>query len=94
MVSRTRSGTRTIRWTAVTAGCIRVELEEPAKAGARRRRGPNDDLVKAAESVLPLVRAFYERLRDGRPVMLLDPTSRRVYAYPYEGFRADLSERS
>ena len=37
---------------------------------------------------------LYERFADKRPVMLYDIQERRVYAFPYKEFRADLSERS
>src|SRR4051812_5713794 len=63
-------------------------------AGAKRKRRPNGDLVEAADSVLPDILMFYKRFRDKRPVMLLDLQSERIYAYPYEQFKADLSERS
>ena len=37
---------------------------------------------------------FYKRFEDKRPVMLLDLQSRKIYAYPYEEFKADLGQRS
>jgi hypothetical protein len=43
---------------------------------------------------LPHILMFYDRFRDKRPVMLLDLPSRKVYAYPYEEFKADLGEKS
>lgn len=54
----------------------------------------NDDLVKAAESFLTQIRMFYRLFEDRRPVMLLELPSLRIYAYPYQEFKADLSERS
>src|SRR3954452_10900860 len=63
-------------------------------ASQRRKRSPNADLVEAAESVLPDILMFYKRFEDKRPVMLLDLPSGRIYAYPYDGFKAGLSERS
>jgi hypothetical protein len=65
-----------------------------AKAKPRFRQGPNDDLVQAAESVLPDILMYYRRFQDKRPVMLLDIQSERIYALPYEEFKADLSEPS
>jgi hypothetical protein len=61
---------------------------------ARRKDSPNDDLVEAAEAVLPHILMFYKRFEAKRPVMLLDLPSGKIYAYPYEQFRADLSEQS
>jgi hypothetical protein len=63
-------------------------------ARVRRRKSPDDDLVQAAESVLPHILMFYERFEGKRPVMLLDLQGRKIYAYPYEEFKADLGRRS
>ena len=63
-------------------------------ARVRRRKSPNDDLVEAAEGVLPHILMFYKRFEGKRPVMLLDLQSRKIYAYPYEEFKADLGQRS
>ena len=63
-------------------------------ARVRRRESPDDDPVQAAESVLPDILMFYRRFREKRPVMLLDLQSRKIYAYPYEEFKADLGQRS
>jgi hypothetical protein len=63
-------------------------------ARVRRKKSPDDDLVQAAESVLPDILMFYKRFREKRPVMLLDLQSRKIYAYPYEEFKSDLGQRS
>ena len=63
-------------------------------ARVRRRKSPDDDLVQGAESVLPDILMFYGRFREKRPVMLLDLQGRKIYAYPYEEFKADLGQRS
>jgi len=68
--------------------------EEPGMTRTRRKKSPNDDLVEAAESVLPDILKFYKQFRDKRPVMLLDLQSERIYAYPYKQFKADLDEQS
>ena len=51
-------------------------------------------MFEAAESSLPNILAVYQQFRDKRPVMLLDLQSERIYAFPYEQFKADLNERS
>src|SRR4051812_2130231 len=61
---------------------------------ARRKDRSNDDLVEAAEAVLPHILMFYKRFEAKRPVMLLDLPSEKIYAYPYQEFKAELSERS
>ena len=58
---------------------------------AKQKKSPNDDLVEAAENFLPHILMFYERFEDKRPVMLLDIQSRKIYAYPYKEFKADLA---
>ena len=63
-------------------------------ARVRRNRSPNDDLVEAAENCLPNILMFYKRFEDKRLVLLLDLQSQKIYAYPYEEFKAELSERS
>ena len=55
-----------------------------------RADSPDDDLVEAAEGVLPHILMFYKRFEGKRPVMLLDLQGRKIYAYPYEEFKADL----
>ena len=60
----------------------------------KRKDSPNDDLVEAAEAVLPHILMFYKRFEAKRPIMLLDLQSGKIYAYPYQEFKADLSERS
>jgi hypothetical protein len=55
---------------------------------------PNDDLVEAAEGQLHNILMFYKLFEDKRPVMLFDLQSQQIFAYPYEEFKATLSERS
>jgi hypothetical protein len=42
----------------------------------------------------PHIHRLYEVFAEKQPVMLYDIQQHRVYAYPYEQYRADLSERS
>ena len=37
---------------------------------------------------------WYNLFADKRPVMLYDVQERKIYAYPYQEFKADLSPRS
>lgn len=37
---------------------------------------------------------LYKRFEDKKPVMLLDLPEQKIYAYPYNDFRSDLSKRS
>ena len=70
------------------------ESDEAVVAKPERKASPNDDLVEAAEDVLPKILMFYRLFEDKRPVMLFDLQSQQILAYPYEEFKATLSERS
>jgi hypothetical protein len=60
----------------------------------KQKDNPIDDLVEVANEHWRDILMAYKRHEDHRPVMLLDLQQRKVYAYPYEGFKADLSQRS
>ena len=70
------------------------EIDEAVVTRPEGENRPNEDLVEAAEEVLPKILMFYKLFEDKRPVMLLDLPSQKIYAYPYEEYRATLSERS
>src|SRR5262245_45667705 len=63
-------------------------------ARAKHRGRRNDDLLEAAESFWPHILWFYKEWEDKRPVMLLDLPSQKIYAYPYQEFKDDLSQWS
>ena len=58
------------------------------------RSRTSDYLLNAAYEQWPHIQMMYRRFEDKRPVILFDIQERRVYAYPYSGFRKDLSKRS
>lgn len=37
---------------------------------------------------------LYEQFADKKPVMLFDMQDNTVYAYPYQGFKAELNQKS
>ena len=37
---------------------------------------------------------LYKRFEDKKPVMLLDIQEQKIYAYPYNDFRSELSKKS
>jgi hypothetical protein len=47
-----------------------------------------------AEDTWPEVLKCYKMHEDKRPVMLLEITENKIYAYPYEGFKSTLSTKS
>jgi hypothetical protein len=63
-------------------------------AGERPKRSPNDDLVEAAQGQLHNILGLYKLFEAKRPVMVFDLQSQKIYAYPYEEYKAALSERS
>jgi hypothetical protein len=70
------------------------EIDEAVVTRPEGEGRPNEDLVEAAEEVLPKILMFYKLFEDKRPIMLLDLQSQKIYAYPYDEYRATLSERS
>ncbi len=37
---------------------------------------------------------LYKKFEDKKPIMLFDMQERRIYAYPYEDFKSDLTKKS
>jgi hypothetical protein len=70
------------------------EMDEGVVRIPERKNRPNDDLVEAAEGVLPQILMFSELFEDKRPVMLFDLQGQQILADPYEEDKATLSERS
>ena len=70
------------------------EMDEGVARIPERKNRPNDDLVEAAEGVLPQILMFSKLFEDKRPVMLFDLQSQQILAYPHEEYKATLSERS
>src|SRR5260370_3550497 len=63
-------------------------------ARGRPKRRPNDDLVEAAEGQLHNILGLYKLFKERRTVMVFDLQSQKIYAYPYDEYKATLSERS
>ena len=60
------------------------------------KRGPanHDPYLDVVYQQWPFIVALYRKYADKNPVMLFDIQEQRVYAYPYDAYRAELSERS
>jgi hypothetical protein len=78
----------------ITAACVWGDLEERAMARLRQKRSSNDDLVEAAEGQLHNILGLYKLFKEKRPVMVFDLQSEKIYAYPYDEYKATLSESS
>src|SRR5262249_46103685 len=72
----------------------RTRKQGSQKPGPEPAARPKHDLDDAAQNFLPHIIMFYKRFEDKRPVMLLDLQSQKIYAYPYQEFKDELSERS
>jgi hypothetical protein len=70
------------------------ESARAARPESPRTNPPNDDLVEAAQNVLPQILMLYKFFQDTRPVMQLDLPDQKIYAYPYKEFKAGLNPRS
>jgi hypothetical protein len=76
----------------------RVRKIEPKPERRRDQSAANvpeaDYLLEAARANWPHVLMMYKLFEAKKPVMLYDLQEKRVYAYPYVEFKAELSERS
>jgi hypothetical protein len=70
------------------------DIDEAVVTRPEGENRPNEDLVEAAEDVLPKILMFYKLFEDKRPIMLFDLQSQKIYAYPHDEYKATLSERS
>jgi hypothetical protein len=57
-------------------------------------RMPDDELWAIVEDHYDQILATYGQFAENKPIILLDIQDDRIYAYPYEGFKADLSPRN
>jgi hypothetical protein len=53
-----------------------------------------DPYWKILRQKWPYIQRLYETFAEKRPIMLYDIEERLIYAYPYEQYRLELSERS
>jgi hypothetical protein len=54
----------------------------------------NDDLINLALEVQESIRGAYRLNEENRPVMLFNVQEEQILAYPFEEYKATLSERS
>ena len=59
-----------------------------------RKDDEGDYLFDALSEYLEHVTAAFSQFEDKRPVMLFDIQEERIYAYPYEDFKSELSATS
>lgn len=61
---------------------------------ARTTTDSDDPYLTMVYEQLDHLRRWYRLFADKQPVMLYDIQEQRIYAYPYQAFKADLSARS
>ena len=61
----------------------------------RKKQQPlTDPYFAVIQEFWPHILMHYQEFEDKKPVMLFDIQEQRLYVYSYEGFKAELSERS
>ena len=56
--------------------------------------GEHDEYLDIAYDQLDNIFMIYRRFEDKRPVMLYDIQEQMIYAYPYNEFKDDMSQKS
>jgi hypothetical protein len=54
----------------------------------------NDPYFKAIQEQWPNIRALYMTFESEKPIILYDIQDKKIYAYPYEEFKAEMSKKS
>lgn len=53
-----------------------------------------DQYFDAVEEQWADILMLYKRFEDKKPIMLLDIQEQKIYAYPYNEFKSDMSKKS
>ena len=54
----------------------------------------SDSYLEAIQEQWPNIRGLYSIYDSERPIILYDIQEKKIYAYPYKGFKAELSKKS
>jgi len=54
----------------------------------------NEQILDVIEEQWSNILKLYKKFEDKKPIMLFDVQEERIYAYPYEEFKLDLSKKS
>ena len=54
----------------------------------------NDPYFEAVQEQWQNIRALYMTYKSKRPIILYDLQEKKIYAYPYKEFKAELSKKS
>jgi hypothetical protein len=74
---------------------VRCAVEAGGMVLQRKQVVPmSDPYFKAIEEHWPNIRALYMTYESKRPIILYDIQEKKIFAYPYKEFKADLSEKS
>lgn len=55
---------------------------------------PEDELWAVVEEHYDMILTAYGQFAEKKPIILLDIQEQRMYAFPYEGFKADMNPRN
>ena len=54
----------------------------------------SDPYLKAIQEQWPYIRALYATYERKKPIILYDIQEKKIYAYPYKDFKAEMSGKS
>jgi hypothetical protein len=54
----------------------------------------SDPYFEAIQEQWPSIRALYKTYAIKKPIILYDIQERKIYAYPYKEFKAEMSDKS
>ena len=54
----------------------------------------SDPYFKAIQEQWPNIRALYMTFESEKPIILYDIQDKKIYAYPYDEFKAEMSKKS
>ena len=76
------------------ANHLRADFAETGAIGARPELSMSDQYYSAIQEQWSNIRGLYMVYGSKKPIMLYDIHEKKIYAYPYKEFKAELSEKS
>jgi hypothetical protein len=65
----------------------------PIRPGPIAKAAPRDTYLDAVEQHRGAILAMYRLYEAERPIMLFDVNAQKIYAYPYDSFKSELTTR-
>jgi hypothetical protein len=76
------------------ANHLRADSAATGAIGAGPERSMSDQYYSAIQEQWSNIRGLYMAYGNKKPIMLYDIHEKKIYAYPYKEFKAELSEKS